>query len=195
MTINTQMSPQELKDLSYKVDGYNKTLKEDQKIVSKNSLEEADFMKLLITQLKTQDPTNPMNDKEFMGQMAQMTSLKQMNQMADNMKNFTKDFTFSKAVGLVNKTVSWVDDNGGMKDGVVESIKVRNGDTFLKVDGNEITINQLSEVRDPLPVQKIVSVETEKTSAKPDIKADTKIDKDVKASKLPNLEDFRATRF
>lgn len=186
MTINTQMSPQEMKDLSYRVDGYNKTLKEEQKIVSKNALEEADFMKLLITQLKTQDPTNPMNDKEFMGQMAQMTSLKQMNQMAENMKSFTKDFSFTKAVGLVNKTITWVNENGEMQNGVVESIKVRNGDTFLKVDGNEITINQLSEVRDPQTIEQTSSTKKEGPAVQ--------VENEVRASKIMSLDDFRAPR-
>ena len=41
-----------------------------------------DFLKLLVTQLQHQDPMNPMDDKDFMGQMAQFSSLEQMTNMA-----------------------------------------------------------------------------------------------------------------
>ncbi len=150
MTINTQITPQEMTQMNYKIDEFNSKLKESQKIVSKNSLGEADFMKLLITQLKSQDPTKPLDDKEFIGQMAQFTSLKQMNELTDNIKNLTKEFSFTKAVGLVNKTVSWTDDNGKSGSGIVQSIKVKNGDTFINIDGNDIMLNQVQEVRDTL---------------------------------------------
>jgi flagellar basal-body rod modification protein FlgD len=153
MNISTDMSPQDMTRLNYQVDSFNKKLQEDQKIVSKNTLGEADFMKLLITQLKSQDPTKPLEDKEFIGQMAQFTSLKQMNQLADNFKNLNREFSFTKAVNLVNKTISWTDENGKDSTGLVESIRVKNGDTFLNVDGQEVTPAQIKEVFNTAAVQ------------------------------------------
>ena len=161
MTINTQMSQQEINQVNYKVDAFNTKLKEDQKIVSKNSLGEADFMQLLITQLKTQDPTKPLEDKEFIAQMAQFTSLKQMNNLTDNMKNFTKDFAFTKAVALVNKTVSYVDSNSGqIAFGNVDSVKVKNGETFLNIGGQEVELGQISEVKN-IEQKQTAAAETE----------------------------------
>lgn len=147
MTINTDLTPQELAQLNMRVDGFNKKIKAENQ-GSKNSLDEADFMKLLVTQLKTQDPTKPLDDKEFIGQMAQFTSLKQMNALTDNFKNLTKEFAFTKAVNLVNKWVSWTDEGGRMYSGVVESVKVREGNTMLNVDGNDVALEQVQEVRD-----------------------------------------------
>ena len=118
-----QMSPSDVTKLNYKVDAFNTQLKEEQKVVSKNSLEEADFMKLLITQLKSQDPTKPMDDKQFIGQMTQFTSLKQMNSLVDSMKNLTKEFDFSKAVSMVNKEVSWKDELGQMNTGLFKALR------------------------------------------------------------------------
>lgn len=158
MTINNLMSPSELNELNYKVDAFNKELKEKQQIVSKGSLEEADFLKLLITQLKTQDPTKPIEDREFITQMAQFTSLKQMNQLTENMKNLIKEFSFTKALGLVNKVVYWSDDFGNTFSGIVESIRVKEGRTFLIVDGKEISPETVSEVKNPVEnTQKIIS--------------------------------------
>jgi flagellar basal-body rod modification protein FlgD len=147
MTINTELSPQELSQLNMKVDGFNKKIKADNQ-GSKNSLDEADFMKLLITQLKTQDPTKPLDDKEFIGQMAQFTSLKQMNALGDSFKTLSKEFSFTKAVNLVNKWVSWTDEGGRLNSGVVESVKVREGNTMLNIDNNDVPLEQIQEVRD-----------------------------------------------
>ncbi len=146
--MNVLMSSQELNQVNYKVDAFNKELKEKQKVVSKGTLEEADFMKLLITQLKTQDPTKPMEDREFITQMAQFTSLKQMNQLGESMKNLVKEFSFTRSLGLVNKMVLWEDDFNNTFSGVVESIKVKAGETFLVVDGKEISPNKVIEVRE-----------------------------------------------
>lgn len=147
MMINTDLSPQEMAELNMKVDSFNKKTKAENQ-GSKNSLDEADFMKLLVTQLKTQDPTKPLDDKEFIGQMAQFTSLKQMNALTDNFKNLTKEFAFTKAVNLVNKWVSWTDEGGRMYSGVVESVKVREGNTLLNIEGNDVPVEQVNEVRD-----------------------------------------------
>ena len=48
---------------------------------SSSSLGKDDFLKLLVTQLQTQDPMNPMDDTQFISQMAQFTSLEQMKNM------------------------------------------------------------------------------------------------------------------
>ena len=50
-----------------------------------DALDKNSFLKLLVTQLSKQDPTNPMNDREFISQMAQFSSLEQMNNVANSM--------------------------------------------------------------------------------------------------------------
>jgi flagellar basal-body rod modification protein FlgD len=147
MIINTQMSQTEVNRLNLRVDAYNKQLEEHQKIVSKSQLEEADFLKLLITQLKNQDPTKPMEDKEFIGQMAQFTSLKQMNELAQSMKDFAQGFDFTKAVSLVGKEVDWANETGRYSSGVVDSIRVKDGITFLNVRGEQVELGMIREVR------------------------------------------------
>ncbi|MEJ5284981.1 MAG: flagellar hook capping FlgD N-terminal domain-containing protein [Brevinematia bacterium] len=175
--MNILMSSAELNETNYKVDAFNKELKERQKVVSKGTLEEADFMKLLITQLKTQDPTKPMEDREFITQMAQFTSLKQMNQLGDSMKNLVREFTFTRSLGLVNKIVYWNDDFGNQFSGVVDSIKVKAGETFLMVDGKEISPNKIVEVRDR-------NIQSESEPAKVE-----------NNSKLNNIEELNFKRF
>lgn len=68
------------------------------------------FLKLLITQLQHQDPTNPMDDREFISQMAQFSSLEQMQNMTKAMESLlasqqqTQMMNYSTFIG---KEVKW----------------------------------------------------------------------------------------
>lgn len=143
------MSPAELQELNYKVDGFNAKIREMNQ-GSKHSLSEADFMKLLITQLRNQDPTKPLEDKEFINQMTQLTSLKQLNEMITTMRTFSKELAFTRTLGLVNKWVVYEKSDGVMAQGMVESIRVKNGQTFLNVNGDEVALDQVSEIASPV---------------------------------------------
>ncbi|MGL4394892.1 MAG: flagellar hook capping FlgD N-terminal domain-containing protein [Brevinema sp.] len=144
----TTISDSEKRALDQKINTFNTQLKDKQEIVSKNSLGEADFLKLLVTQLKTQDPTKPMDDKAFIGQMAQFTSLKQMSAVAENITRFTKEFDFTKSVSLVGKDIEWTDHTGFPQSGTVESVVVKEGISSLKVNGQSVALKDVTEVRD-----------------------------------------------
>jgi flagellar basal-body rod modification protein FlgD len=64
-----------------------------------------DFLKILITQLSYQDPTNPMQDKEFIAQMAQFSSLEQMTAMARDFAKLTAMMSGSEASSSLGKNV------------------------------------------------------------------------------------------
>ena len=73
------------------------------------SLGKDDFLKLLITQLSYQDPTAPMQDKEFIAQMAQFSSLEQMTSMAADFAKLTTMLTGSEASTALGKNVELTD--------------------------------------------------------------------------------------
>jgi flagellar basal-body rod modification protein FlgD len=79
-TLEAVLSAQEKASLNREVDAFNKSIQKGR--MPTQSLGKDDFLKILITQLSHQDPTAPMEDKEFIGQMAQFSTLEQMSGMA-----------------------------------------------------------------------------------------------------------------
>lgn len=105
-----------------------------------------DFLNLLVTQLRYQDPLEPTNDKEFIAQMAQFSSLEQM-------QNMNSVLTNSQAFGLIGKyvTANTIDeDTLEVKtiQGQVSTVKMNNGKVYLVVDDQDVSIDSVSEVVD-----------------------------------------------
>ncbi|OAS21728.1 flagellar hook assembly protein FlgD [Paenibacillus oryzisoli] len=107
-----------------------------------------DFLKILITQLQNQDPTQPLQDKEFIAQMAQFTSVEQLTNMASEMKLMRQSLGFVS--GLIGKSISWTgtDASGGSTEmsGVVDSITFKDGNQFATVNGVEVSLDKLKKI-------------------------------------------------
>lgn len=102
-----------------------------------------EFLKLLITQLKYQDPLQPMDDKEFIAQIAQFSSLEQMKNMSTSIENM-------KAYSLIGKyvTATYTDTSGKIKtvEGEVEGVRVISGNVHLTINGEDIPTDKVQEV-------------------------------------------------
>lgn len=107
-------------------------------IVNKvKSLGKDDFLKLLITQLSHQDPTKPMSDQEFIAQMAQFSSLEQMQNIAHSIETMNQNQNFN----YLGKFVVGKDSvTGEDVSGTVEAIfKDESGELMLKVKDAALT--------------------------------------------------------
>jgi flagellar basal-body rod modification protein FlgD len=87
-----------------------------------------EFLKLLVGQLRHQDPLNPLNDAEFMGQMAQFTQVEQLTNMA-------KGLELDRAFALIGREVTYRNSEGDLVRGLVERVVTENGKLTLTVNG------------------------------------------------------------
>jgi flagellar basal-body rod modification protein FlgD len=107
-----------------------------------------DFLNLLVTQLRYQDPLQPVDDKEFIAQMAQFSSLEQMQNMNGSM-------TKSQAFNLIGKVVTATTTDEKTLEvesvqGTVTSVKMKDGKTFVVVNNKEIDVDSITQVDDGL---------------------------------------------
>jgi flagellar basal-body rod modification protein FlgD len=95
----------------------------------KDTLDKDDFLRLLIVQLTNQDPTRPLEDKEFIAQMAQFSALEQMYNLNSGFSQVAALVQRSQALSLLGKIVTInilnnsEDDSGeGIIEGKVEEV-------------------------------------------------------------------------
>ena len=133
-------------DLTTKLDDLE-GLKTEKKFETRGSTElgKEAFLKLLVTQLSNQDPLNPQSDQEFIAQLAQFSSLEQMQNMSATLTN-------TSAYSLVGKDVivSSTDSVGNTTEvrGTVDAVKMQNGNAQLLIDGKTYSIDDLVQVMD-----------------------------------------------
>jgi flagellar basal-body rod modification protein FlgD len=109
------------------------------------TLGSTDFLNLLTTQLKNQDPLNPVDDTQSVAQLAQFSALQATNSLSTAFTAFESNFAVSQASGLLGQsvTVATADASGNSSTvtGTVKAIQVVNGvPQFTMVDsgGNAI---------------------------------------------------------
>ena len=105
-----------------------------------------DFLKLLVTQLTHQDPTQPVKDQQFIAQMAQFSSLEQMQNMASSFNRLAD----RQAHELIGRYVSGLDFvSGEPVDGIVKALFYdKSGNPFVKVKGRSIALTQIQMIGD-----------------------------------------------
>ncbi|TSI11405.1 flagellar hook assembly protein FlgD [Lysinibacillus sp. BW-2-10] len=141
-------------------DFYLSNYKKPTKQTGTNELGKDAFLQILITQLQNQDPTQPMDDKEFIAQMAQFSSLEQMQNMTTAMKNLLESQQQSQLMNyttFVGKEVKWheltdkLDEKGNPivnnGTGVINELKFVDGEpVFILEGGKEISPGNISSI-------------------------------------------------
>ena len=96
--------------------------------VANKLLGQDDFLQLLVTQMRNQDPMAPMQDTEFIAQMAQFTSLEQSRKMSEDMAEMRSQTSFQQGVGLLNQQVTVKVGEEAPLTGIVTELQMVEGE-------------------------------------------------------------------
>ena len=111
-----------------------------------------DFLKILLTQMNYQDPLKPMDNQQFVAQMAQFTALEQTRQANDHLENLLTIQSATQSIGLIGRTVQ-ISTASGSTLGEVTALSFVDGQPQMTVKTASgaflagITLSQVSTVR------------------------------------------------
>lgn len=117
----------------------------EKKKSSNSSMDKDAFLKLLVAQMKYQDPLEPTSNTEYISQFATFSELEQMQNMSSTME-------LTRASALIGQTVivQKTNDNGVVSQdmGVVDYISFENGKAKIWVNGNSYDLDEVVEIDD-----------------------------------------------
>lgn len=106
-----------------------------------------DFLKIFLTQLSFQDPLEPVDNREFLAQLAQFSAVEQMRQTNENIEGLLNVQASTQAIGLLGRTVEVAATTGNVV-GQVTTLNFQSGRPLLTV-----RLSDGSFLQDLSPVQ------------------------------------------
>lgn len=113
------------------------------------------FLQLLVAQLTNQDPLEPVNNEDFTAQLAQFSSLEQLESVNATLQTLTilqqgnaLLSQVAESSALIGQHVNFTDPELGVSGGgEVESVQLIEGITFLSIDGQNVPLAFVTEVQ------------------------------------------------
>lgn len=114
---------------------------------SNSSLGKDDFLKILMVQLANQDPSSPMDDTQFISQMANFSSLEQMTNLNDSFQQFT-NLQMGQYASAIGKEITWTPDGSTTPTtGVVTGVSTDSGNYYYMVGGQQVPMGQVTQIQ------------------------------------------------
>lgn len=110
-----------------------------------------DFLKILSAQLNAQDPLKPVDNQDFVAQIAQFASLQQTSQLNDKLESLLSLQSSTQSLGMLGKTVD-ASVNGNTLTGTVSALSLASGQPLLTVASagglhTDVTLAQIITIR------------------------------------------------
>lgn len=131
------------------MDAIGSVLSSGKQTVDSTTLNQSDFIKLFLTQLNFQDPMEPVDNREFLAQIAQFSALEQARTNGESINDIVTINSLSQSVSLLNKFVE-VNTESSMESGTVSAIRFSNDGAILTVSltsGGVLADVKLSQIR------------------------------------------------
>ena len=123
---------------------------QDTNTTQNNTINQEEFIRLFLTQLQFQDPLEPVDNREFLAQLAQFTSLEQSRQTSQNTTDLLSMNATTQAVGLLNRQVE-VSGLAAAFTGTVTAVRFTS-------DGAQLTVANGTDVRTSIRLSQVTLV-------------------------------------
>ncbi|GHH99986.1 flagellar hook capping FlgD N-terminal domain-containing protein [Neobacillus kokaensis] len=116
--------------------------------LSKQELGKEAFLKILVTQLQNQDPTQPQKDGEFVAQMAQLSVLEQLSNLNNSLTAYLESGNnISQHSYVLGNKVTWTNpETNAQESGIVEGINYKNNQVYYKIGDQEILSSSITSM-------------------------------------------------
>ena len=111
-----------------------------------NELDREAFLKLLVTQLKYQDPLNPSDPSDFIATTAQFTTIEELQKMAEQQAAAAVNSSLTTASAMVGRTIGIIDQSGNTISALVERAQVVSGEVRLATELGEFGLDEVVEI-------------------------------------------------
>jgi flagellar basal-body rod modification protein FlgD len=144
MEINFMQDKQTQLKTRLRVDHFNKKIMKGKQ--SNDEIQKDAFLKLLVTQLKSQNPLDPMKDRDFIAQMAQLTSLEKMEKVREGMEKLIENNSNNSLYSLLGKKVTYYNTHGQEAVGAVDAVEFKQNQGYIVVNKTSINPKQILKV-------------------------------------------------
>jgi flagellar basal-body rod modification protein FlgD len=105
-----------------------------------------DFLKLMVAQLKNQDPMNPADDKDNIAQMAQFSSLEQITNLVTATETMGFSSQVTQSVSLIGHQVGFTREDGTTGQGTATSVAIEDGKILITVGDEQVAPGSITSV-------------------------------------------------
>ena len=114
---------------------------------SSSTLDQSQFLQLLIAQMKSQDPMSPTSNSDFIGQLAQFSTLSGIETMNSNFSDLLSLQEITQGSSLIGKSVTYTNSSNQVVTGTAESVALSNGKFQVQVGNDQVALSQISSVK------------------------------------------------
>lgn len=109
-------------------------------------LNQEQFLEILVKELTTQNPLEPMDNSQFLQQLVGLQTLEQTSALTDALKTFERFMQMNSAAGLIGKGVKGVDGEGAAVTGVVSKVVMDGGKVLLQIGSHRVPVHGVQEI-------------------------------------------------
>ncbi len=125
-----------------------KDLKKTEEIVTQGdqNMGKDDFLKLMVAQLKYQNPMEPSKDLDFIAQTAQFSSLEQMTNLNTKVIELISSNKQLYANTMIGRQITWTDEDDNIKSGIVSKVELNDGEPVLIANNEKVSLDWIINV-------------------------------------------------